>query len=200
MKTGSRESVTRLQAILRELGAVKDRLRKEGAKALIAGQYETAQLAVELTKNIEEFIETTTTLKRRWEDSLATAKRQPSERKGPVCTPLPEQKRTRHRTPEDAMRSPILEALVELGGSGTSKEVLALVEQKLRDRLTDLDYQPVPSNPKEPRWRNTARWCRYGLIQEGLLKPDSPRGIWGISESGLKALQEQGNASDRSSG
>lgn len=67
-------------------------------------------------------------------------------------------------------------------------EVLALVEQMMKDTLKDVDYEPLASNPEMPRWRNAAQWARQALVEEGLLKADSPRGVWEISESGRKKL------------
>ena len=88
------------------------------------------------------------------------------------------------RTPESAFTKPILEALVELGGSAPVSNVLDLVEPQLKSKLKDVDYQPLPSDPNTLRWRNTAQWTRHDLVNQGFLKNDSPRGIWEISEKG----------------
>ena len=61
----------------------------------------------------------------------------------------------------------------------------------MANRLTKYDLEPLPSENKTVRWRNTAQWCRNSLVREGLLKADSPFGIWEISESGRKALQDE---------
>ncbi len=90
------------------------------------------------------------------------------------------------RTPEEAFRRPILEALVELGGRAPAKEVLDLVEHKMRDKLTPYDWERLRGN--KVRWRNTAQWCRNTLREEGLLKGDSP-GVWEITEKGRQALE-----------
>lgn len=58
--------------------------------------------------------------------------------------------------------------------------------------LNEYDVRPLPSDPKTPRWHNTAQWCRYAMGQEGLLSSGSPRGIWEITEQGRRALQEGG--------
>ncbi len=92
------------------------------------------------------------------------------------------------RTPESAFTEPILAALVELGGSAPVGHVLDLVEPKLKSQLKDVDYQPLPSDPNALRWRNTAQWARHDLVTQGLLKSDSPRGIWEISEKGRRWL------------
>ncbi|WP_052297133.1 winged helix-turn-helix domain-containing protein [Marinithermus hydrothermalis] len=93
------------------------------------------------------------------------------------------------RTPENAFRQPILEALVELGGSAPVNDVLERVQQKMAHVLNEYDYQPLPSDPRSARWRNTAQWCRNALVREGLMKSDSPYGIWEISEQGREALR-----------
>jgi len=55
--------------------------------------------------------------------------------------------------------------------------------------LKDVDYQPLASNPDNLRWRNAAQWARNNMVKEGLLKGDSPRGLWEISERGLAMLK-----------
>ena len=75
-----------------------------------------------------------------------------------------------------------MEALVELGGRAEMSKVLAgPCGENDAGHLNDYDYQPLPSDPNTIRWRNTAQWCRNTMVREGLLKSDSPRGIWEIS-------------------
>jgi hypothetical protein len=96
------------------------------------------------------------------------------------------------RTGEDAFRIPILKTLVELGGSGDVSKVLDRVGTKMKSQLTKHDMEPLPSNPKEMRWRNTAQWCRVTMVNEGLLKGDSPRGVWEVTAAGKRALENGG--------
>ncbi len=95
------------------------------------------------------------------------------------------------RTPEDAYRRPILEALSELGGQAPMSNVLDLVEKKMASILNQYDRQPLPSEPRTLRWRNTAQWCRNTLVREGLLKSDSPHGVWELTEAGWRELKKQ---------
>ena len=95
------------------------------------------------------------------------------------------------RTPEAAFHAPVLQSLVDLGGSAPMAEVLEKVRQQMEGILKDVDYQPLASDPELPRWRNTAQWCRAGLVKEGLIKGDSRRGIWEISDAGRRHLAEQ---------
>ena len=41
---------------------------------------------------------------------------------------------------------------------------------------------------KIERWEKTFHWARWEMIKDGLLKPDSPRGTWEISEKGRTLL------------
>lgn len=84
---------------------------------------------------------------------------------------------------------PILETLVELGGSAKSKVILERVYQKVQNVLTDFDMEKVPSGI-EIRWRNIAGWARLAMIKEGLLSSDSPRGVWEITDKGREYLEQ----------
>ena len=57
--------------------------------------------------------------------------------------------------------------------------------------LKDVDYDPLASGPDNPRWRNAGQWARNSMVNEGLLKRDSPRGIWEITDAGRQVLREQ---------
>ncbi|MDD2211718.1 MAG: winged helix-turn-helix domain-containing protein [Clostridia bacterium] len=92
------------------------------------------------------------------------------------------------RTPEDAFRQPLLEALVELGGSANIGDILKIVYEKLKNRLNKYDYQRLNSPPHETRWRNTTKWCRNTLVKEGLLSSTSPWGIWEITEEAGRSI------------
>ena len=94
------------------------------------------------------------------------------------------------RTPEMAFRQPILKVLVEKGGSARMSDVLAGVEQLMKGVLKQVDYEPLRSQPDAPRWRNTAQWERDTMVKEGLLKSNSPRGVWEITEAGRRALNK----------
>jgi len=78
---------------------------------------------------------------------------------------------------------PILEALVEIGGSGRAQDILNRVYEKMKNRLKPADLESVPSGT-DIRWRNYARFERNRLKVEGYLRADSPIGIWEITEKG----------------
>jgi restriction endonuclease Mrr len=61
------------------------------------------------------------------------------------------------------------------------------VEQVMRGSLKQVDYEPLPSDGTQ-RWSKSAQWARNRIAREGLLKSDSPRGIWEISDKGRQVL------------
>ncbi|HLA80653.1 MAG TPA: winged helix-turn-helix domain-containing protein [Thermoleophilia bacterium] len=90
--------------------------------------------------------------------------------------------------PREEYRYPILEALYERGGSAPASQVIATVDKRLNDRLTELDRAAAVSG--QVRWANRAQWQRVALVREGLIKSDSPRGSWELTPAGI-ALVEQ---------
>jgi hypothetical protein len=92
------------------------------------------------------------------------------------------------RTREEAYFEPILTTISESGGRAKMSDVLPAVEKKMKGLLKKVDYEPLASDQEMPRWRNTAQWARNTMVKEGLLKAESPRGIWEISESGRQWL------------
>ena len=75
---------------------------------------------------------------------------------------------------------PTLEALRQLGGSGTPKEVSAKVAdiEEIPDEVLD---EKIKSGV--PRFHNQVCWARQYLIWEGYLE-STKRGIWTLSKSG----------------
>ena len=94
------------------------------------------------------------------------------------------------KTPQSAYNQPIMEALYELGGSARVREVLQVVEKKLKNTLTDVDYQKLP-NSNSIRWENSAQWERFELVKDGLLKSESPTGVWELSSIGLQKIESR---------
>jgi hypothetical protein len=59
----------------------------------------------------------------------------------------------------------------------------------MKHQLNEYDHQLLPSDNSTMRWRNTAQWARNTLRSEGLLRSDSPRGTWEISDDGRAWLE-----------
>jgi hypothetical protein len=89
---------------------------------------------------------------------------------------------------ESEYEIPLLQALAELGGSASAADVLRLLGPKIEARLTDLDREPLPSG--RLRWHNRAQFARLNLVRRGELDPESPRGVWQITEAGRMRLRD----------
>jgi len=86
-------------------------------------------------------------------------------------------------TSQREYRIPILETLIEIGGKGRMEKILKKIEGKIGNKLTTKDQEMLPSGTSV-RWKNAAQWEREKMKEEGLLKADSPRGIWEITKKG----------------
>jgi restriction system protein len=67
--------------------------------------------------------------------------------------------------------------------------VLNIAYEKMKDCLAEDDLKPLPSG-RDIRWANTAQWERLNMVEEGLLRDDSPMGIWEMTEAGRVYLQQ----------
>ena len=184
-----REVSAAFEIVLEELEAAVDSLNEDGAGAFKKGDYEAARKLAEDADQLTNFRDKVRGLQKEWE-TLFSARVPASIKK--TQKPVQRSYSTRLgnglRTPQSAFRRPILETLVESGGSASVSRVLERIEEKMKGILNDYDRQPLPSHPNVTRWENNAQWCRYSLVQEGFLKAGSPNGIWEISDKGKAAL------------
>lgn len=95
--------------------------------------------------------------------------------------------------PEAEYELPLLEALLDLNGSARTSDVVDLLEKKLEGKLTEVDREKISSG--EIRWRNRVQFVRLGLIKEGLMVKDSPRGVWEITDAGRERIAQAGTNS-----
>jgi restriction system protein len=79
--------------------------------------------------------------------------------------------------------SPLIDALRELGNSGTPSEVRDTIAKNLK--LTD-DRMEEQNKSGGSRFENDLRWVRYYLAQEGYLD-SSTRGVWSLTEKGIQS-------------
>jgi len=83
-------------------------------------------------------------------------------------------------TPGSILREAIIEALTQMGGSGHPRDIRDRVYESLKERFTAADLSTTKSG--DVRWRNRCHWERFHMIQEGLLRGDSPRGVWELAK------------------
>lgn len=90
--------------------------------------------------------------------------------------------------PEESYELPLLTALSELGGQAPYRDVLNSVERLLDTKLTPLDKDTLKSGGV--RWHTRLQFVRLRLIERGLLDRNTPRGLWGITDTGRAAVKE----------
>jgi hypothetical protein len=86
------------------------------------------------------------------------------------------------KMPQKDFRVPLLMTLLRFGGRAQAKDVRPLLGAIVAPKLADGDYESVSTG--DPRWWNATCWERNELVKEGLLRADSERGVWEISEAG----------------
>ena len=118
----------------------------------------------------------------------------PLELKPVQSIPEPTAKRANRGTKVhvDAYNIPILEAVHSLGGSAQMAVVLEIVWRKMEKFMTAYDKEMLPAGG-DTRWHNTAQWSRRALVERGFLQSDSPRGIWALTDRGVKAVEDKLN-------
>lgn len=101
-------------------------------------------------------------------------------------SPAPLMARDKHadapRLPQREFRAPLLVTLLDLGGIAPARAVREHMNLLMARRLSEGDH--ARSSSGDPRWWSAVCWVRIDLIKEGLIKGNSPRGVWEISERG----------------
>lgn len=69
-------------------------------------------------------------------------------------------------------------------------KVLEKVEVKMNQLLDSVDYKKLPSGVRI-RWHESAEWEKYKMAKDGLLRSDSPKGVWQITEKGRIFFDQQ---------
>lgn len=188
------------EMLLEEIEAEITFQGKLSTQAFERHDFAAAHKAADYATLIAAFKDETATLRKKWEAlTLSQQDKQPEKQSKKENTKATH---TRRRdlgrvpkgsgTPQRDYRRPILQVLVEMGGSGSTNDVLTRVEQVMRGTLKPADYEPHAADGML-RWSKAAQWSRNSMAREGLLKQDSPRGIWEISDAGRQALKSGGS-------
>jgi len=178
------------EMLLEEIEAEIDFVTNIGSKAFEKRDLDRAREALEHAGKLTAFRDKTATLRKEWTTISELEIDEEEQRERTERQNLGRLQRG-VTTREEAYFKPILQVLNEMGGSGQVKQVLDGVGVIMKPILKDVDYEPLASSPDNPRWRNAAQWARQSMIYDGLLKSDSPRGLWEISEKGRKFLAGQ---------
>ena len=170
----------------------ENRIRDEGAQAMKAGAYDTATDVIDFAKKLLAFQGKVDALALEWEGLENTRDAATPEVQKIVSKKFFGRRKSGEITSMPELFRPLLESLVEMGGSGKLNDVLDRIGEKMKDRLKPKDWEKHKSAPHQIRWRNTAEWARNLMVNKsGLMKKSSKRGVWEISAQGRKWLEEQ---------
>ena len=179
------------EILLEALETEIDSINQVGARAQQHRDYKGANAAISRALQATELLEKVESLCEDWEALIAIHR----DNLEVVATSVERQNPVRlhqgQQTPEKDFCKPILKALRDLDGSARTKDALKKVELSMKGILTEADYEPLENDRGKPRWSNAARWARKSMVEEGLLKSDSQRGIWEITEAGRMAITKE---------
>jgi len=175
------EAVRQKEAQLREIAKAIERLEKAGVAVPDALRGEKTRLAAELAVNCEGLAALS-----RMADELDIVLQELKARIGrddPVPNgDKPRRRRSRFpKTDKQMLREQITRSLKKLGGSARVSDIIEEMGKQLDGKLLpgDLEWRDATN---EYAWQNNAKWERFKMIKDGLLRSDSPRGFWQLSE------------------
>lgn len=182
-------ALTAFDLLFEQLEGCLQSLHDQIGQAARAGAYDQAGQLLERARNLSALRKDLEAFETRFGQLVEIEDDEQDEVPQPAGT-----KRFRKglKTPQEGYRIPILRALAELGGRSELHPVLDRVYELMKGRLNEYDHMVLPSDAATPRWRNTAQWARNSLREEGLIRDDTPRSIWEITEAGRQLLEKQG--------
>lgn len=179
-KPDLRENEAQLREITRAIErlekadvAVPDALRSEKTR-LVAVTSVSNKTSLVLNQLLDEFENIANELKER----LGRSSSLNNENK-------PKRKHSRSPITDSKMlQEHIIKALKKLGGSAPINDVIEEMEKMLDGKFLprDLEWRNATN---EPVWQNNTRWERQRMKKQGILKSNSHRGIWELSEEYL---------------
>lgn len=129
--------------VLEEIESAIAALNKEGGQAFQQGKYEVAKELMERGSQMTAFREKVNELHKQWNTIFATVAPRKVRRRG---RRIAERLKRGLRTPEDAFRVPILQAIVDLGGSALMTSVLHGEFGRSRKRVEGGSLRPSNRN------------------------------------------------------
>jgi restriction system protein len=177
------------ELLLEEMETEIEFINQSGAKAFAARNYDAARAVLERADQVTGLREKLATLRAEWEKMIPEISSNGTSAKKNGSHDLSRLQRG-IRTRETAYFKPILQVLTQMGGVGDMAEVLERLPKLMKGTLRDIDFEPLTAHSEVPRWWNTAQWAQSAMVQAGLLKAESPRGVWEMTEAGHKLIAE----------
>jgi restriction system protein len=177
------------EILLEEMETEIEFINQSGAKAFAARNYDAARAVLERADQVTGVRERLAALRSEWEKLAPLVSTNGAGARKNGSHDLSRLQRG-IRTRESAYFKPILQVLNQMGGVGDMADILERLPKLMKGTLTDIDFEPLAANSEVPRWWNTAQWAQSAMVQAGLLKADSPRGVWEMTEAGHKLIAE----------
>jgi len=174
--------------LLKQVNAAIEESLTRYTVALQRGDLDAKQVESEKQENLIDSRRQLEILKDMWSDLVGERNVLRDQKSGGRPARAGSQALNGRITPREAYVVPILVALDEKGGKGDSAQVVRRVGELLADRLTDHDRGLLKTGGI--RWQNYARWARQSMKEQGLLRSDSPVGIWEMTDKGRAYLRE----------
>lgn len=170
METQLREIARTIDRLTQQKVPVPEVLRAEKTRlaAALGACTEAAQPLKLLRDGLEELLQKLNAGPPRPLEATVSKKSSASHSKSPKT----------HRT---ILRKLIIEELSALGGSASKGELYTRIEKKYEGKFLPGDFEYLPDG-KRIAWKNYCDWEGTLLRKEGLLKSNSPRGLWELSE------------------
>ena len=79
----------------------------------------------------------------------------------------------------------LIDVLQGFSGSASKRTIEAEIERRLLNEFNPADLEKVGEGIS--RWKKNVQWIRFDLVERCIMKKDSQRGVWELSElSSLK--------------
>ena len=170
-----------MEAQLKEIARAIDKLDKQGVHVPDVLRAEKTRLAATLGVNADA-TQALSNLVSELEELLSSLKGRLGPTPGTASIKKPRAKLSKSpKTNSKILRQLIIEALHHFGGSAHKNDILKYMEEKLHGNLLsgDLEWREATDNFA---WQNNACWERNAMKNDGILKANSPRGIWELRE------------------
>jgi hypothetical protein len=168
------------------------RIRNEGAQAMTKGDYKTAKSVIDFAGNLETFAGNVDKLVEEWNSISDHQEAEPEPVRAIVGKIFPNKARKGTITTHEEFFIPLLQALVNLGGSAKTNDTIDEMGRMMAGKLKPKDFEVLKSGTDTIRWRNKVMWARNSLVNQlGLMKSDTAFGLWAISDKGRRHLSEQ---------
>jgi chemotaxis response regulator CheB len=174
-----------MEAQLREIARAIERLEKSNIQVPDAFRAEKTRLAAavsvkdESTQALTQFADGLGSVVREIRTRLD--RRQP---KSPTSGRNQIERTNPNRTSREQLRKEIILALQSLGGRAPISKVLDAIERNISEQFLPADVVVLVSKDgtKQPSWVESCRGARKRLLKEGVLRSDSPKGIWELND------------------